>query len=67
MAGRRQGGNLGIVDDVEHRRRRLVRVSYANLVNLVLDRPAVPELLQEDCRPERLTVALDALLADETA
>jgi lipid-A-disaccharide synthase len=47
--------------------RRLVRVSYANLVNLVLDRPAVPELLQEDCRPERLTVALDALLADETA
>jgi lipid-A-disaccharide synthase len=47
--------------------RRLVRVSYANLVNLVLDRPAIPELLQEDCRPERLTAALDALLADETA
>lgn len=47
--------------------RRLVRVSYANLVNLVLDRPAVPELLQEDCQPERLTAALETLLADEAA
>lgn len=47
--------------------RRLVRVSYANLVNLVLDRPAVPELLQGDCRPERLAAALDTLLADEAA
>jgi len=47
--------------------RRLVRVSYANLVNLVLDRPAVPELIQEDCRPERLAAALDTLLADEAA
>ncbi|WP_316976357.1 lipid-A-disaccharide synthase [Shumkonia mesophila] len=47
--------------------RRLVRVPYANLVNLVLDRPAVPELIQEDCRPERLTAALDALFVDEAA
>lgn len=47
--------------------RRLVRVSYANLVNLVLDRPAVPELLQGDCRPERLAAALETLIADDAA
>jgi len=47
--------------------RRLIRVRHVSLVNLVLDRPAVPELLQGDCRPERLAAALDALLADEGA
>lgn len=47
--------------------RRLVRVSYACLVNLVLDRPVIPELLQDDCRPERLVAALDDLLGDRTA
>lgn len=47
--------------------RRLIRVSYVSLVNLVLDRPVTPELLQEDCRPERLTAALDVLLTDEAA
>lgn len=44
--------------------RRLVRVRYATLVNLVLDRPAVPELLQERCRPDLLVAALDRLLGD---
>ncbi|MEE8333071.1 MAG: lipid-A-disaccharide synthase [Alphaproteobacteria bacterium] len=47
--------------------RRLVRVDYANLVNLLLDRPAVPELLQEHCRVDELTPALETLLTDETA
>jgi len=47
--------------------RALVRVKYANLVNLLLDRPAVPEMLQEDCRPELLAPAVAALLADEAA
>ncbi|MCH7485985.1 MAG: lipid-A-disaccharide synthase [Proteobacteria bacterium] len=47
--------------------RRLLRVPYVSLVNLILDRRAVPEYLQEDCRPERLADALDGLLADEGA
>lgn len=47
--------------------RRLVRVQYVNLVNLLLDRPAVPELLQQDCRADRLAPALETLLADEAA
>jgi lipid-A-disaccharide synthase len=44
--------------------RHLLRVPYVTLVNLVLDRPAVPELLQERCRPELLAAALDRLLSD---
>jgi len=30
----------------------------------VLDRPAVPELLQERCRPDLLVEALDRLIAE---
>lgn len=47
--------------------RRLVRVKYVNLVNLMLDRMLVPELLQEDCRPDRLSVELGRLLDDPAA
>lgn len=47
--------------------RRLLRVRYVSLVNLVLDRPVMPELLQEDCRPERLEEALGGLLGDAAA
>ena len=44
--------------------RLLVRVKYANLVNLVLDRPAVPELLQGACTGERIAAELSSLLDD---
>jgi lipid-A-disaccharide synthase len=44
--------------------RRLVKVNYASLINLLLDRPATPELLQENCRPEKLAAAIDLLLED---
>ena len=47
--------------------RRLLRITYVSLVNLILERRAVPEYLQEDCRPERLADALDGLLADDGA
>jgi lipid-A-disaccharide synthase len=47
--------------------RRLLRIRYVNLVNLLLDRPAVPELLQENCRPELLAREVSALLRDEAA
>lgn len=47
--------------------RRLVKVSYANLLNLVLDRPAVPELLQHDCTPERLAAEVARLIDDRRA
>lgn len=47
--------------------RRIVRVRYAGLVNLLLDREVVPEFLQENCRPEQLAAALLALLRDPAA
>jgi len=47
--------------------RRIVKVRYANLVNLILDRPAVPELLQADATPEKLAAAIERLLEDKTA
>ena len=45
--------------------RRLIKVPHVNLVNLILGRPAVPELLQEDCRPERIAAAAGRLLEDD--
>ena len=45
--------------------RRIIRVPYVNLVNIVLGREAVPELLQEDCQPDKLADAVERLLDDE--
>ena len=47
--------------------RRLVNVRFANLINLVLDRPAIPELLQQDCAPEPLARELTRLIDDRLA
>ncbi len=47
--------------------KRLVRVESATLVNLVTGTRAVPEFLAEDCTPERITPAVEALLADPDA
>jgi lipid-A-disaccharide synthase len=47
--------------------RRLVQVRYANLINLILDRPAIPELLQKECTPERIAAELTRLLDDRRA
>ena len=47
--------------------RLLVRLPYISLVNLVLGRPAVPELIQGGARPERLAAAARELLADPAA
>jgi lipid-A-disaccharide synthase len=44
--------------------KRLVKVSHASILNLILDRPIVPELLQYDATPERLALAVGALLDD---
>ena len=47
--------------------RRLLRTRWVSLVNILLEREAVPELLQERCRPELLADAVSALLTDEAA
>jgi lipid-A-disaccharide synthase len=47
--------------------KRLIKVRYASLLNLLVDRPVVPELLQKDCRPDRLAAELTKLLTDSAA
>ncbi len=42
--------------------KRLVKVDYISLVNLILDRPLVQELIQDDFNPENLKRALKEVL-----
>jgi len=45
--------------------KRLIKVPYISLVNLILDKPAVRELIQDDLTPAKLKVELDKLLNDD--
>jgi lipid-A-disaccharide synthase len=47
--------------------RRLTHMRYVNLINITLDRLAVPELLQGACRPPTLAATLGRLLDDVPA
>jgi len=47
--------------------RLLVRVPHVSLVNLVLERRAAPELLQDEASPERLAAAAERLLRSRSA
>jgi lipid-A-disaccharide synthase len=47
--------------------RRVVKVSYAAMVNLLAGREVVPELIQGDCTPERLAAEVSRLIEDEDA
>ncbi len=55
-----KGGTLSIAIA-----RLLVKIKFISLVNLILDRPAVPELIQEDCEAQRITKELAGLLEGE--
>ena len=46
--------------------RRLLKVPYACLLNLLLDAPVVPEFLQERCQAKLLAPTVARLLDDET-
>ncbi|HEV2678504.1 MAG TPA: lipid-A-disaccharide synthase [Aliidongia sp.] len=46
---------------------RTVKIKYATLINLLLDRPLIPELLQHECTPERLGAEVERLLSDPGA
>ena len=46
--------------------RRLIRVRYASLVNIVEDREIIPEFIQNDCTAENLAQAIHTLLVDES-
>jgi lipid-A-disaccharide synthase len=47
--------------------KRLIRVKFVTIVNLLLERMAVPEFIQENCRPAPMADALAPLLTDKAA
>lgn len=47
--------------------RKLVKSKYVNLVNILLDEEAVPELILENCRPEWIADETSKLLSDADA
>jgi lipid-A-disaccharide synthase len=47
--------------------RRVIKTRYVNLINLILDREVVPELLLGACRPDRLAAEMGRLLDDPAA
>ena len=47
--------------------RRMMRVKYVSLVNLLVDDPVVPEFLQENCVAARMAPAVAELLGDGAA
>jgi lipid-A-disaccharide synthase len=47
--------------------RRLIKVKYVAMINLLAEGPLVPELLQQDCTPEKLAATLQTLLNDPNA
>lgn len=44
--------------------RRMIRVRFASIVNIVADREVLPEFLQSRCRPELIGETLGGLLSD---
>lgn len=47
--------------------KRMIKIKYASIINLLLDRPVIPELLQYESRPDRLAAELHRLLTDPDA
>ena len=45
--------------------KKLIKVMYISLVNLIMDKPVIPELIQHDLNEEKLRSSLDRALHDE--
>jgi lipid-A-disaccharide synthase len=45
--------------------KRKVKISYAHLMNIILDKPVVPEFIQEKCKAELLADEFKMLLSDQ--
>ncbi|MEM7043331.1 MAG: lipid-A-disaccharide synthase [Pseudomonadota bacterium] len=45
--------------------RRMIEVDHVNLVNIILNRPVVPEWLQEDCSAARITASAIHFIEDD--
>jgi lipid-A-disaccharide synthase len=47
--------------------RRMIRIPYVHLANLLAKRMIIPELIQEDCTPANITATIQPLLVDAAA
>ena len=47
--------------------KRLVKVRYASIINLIAGREVIPELIQQACTPERMAAEVQTLLNDSGA
>jgi lipid-A-disaccharide synthase len=47
--------------------RRVIKVPHVAMINLLSHGELVPELLQQDCKPEKLAATLQSLLTDPAA
>ncbi|MBM3579699.1 MAG: lipid-A-disaccharide synthase [Alphaproteobacteria bacterium] len=45
--------------------RLLVKIKFANLLNLILNREVIPEMLQKNCSAKKLAAALELLILDK--
>ena len=45
--------------------RRVIRVPWISLSNIILERPLIPELFQQACRPEVLEAEVHRILTDQ--
>lgn len=47
--------------------RKLIKLTYVSLINIILDRPVMPEYLGHECTVENLNSEINALLSDDKA
>ncbi len=43
----------------------LLKIKFANLINIILNRQVIPELIQENCTTQKIFVALDELISNQ--
>lgn len=44
--------------------KRLLKVKYASLINIFADHPIIPELIQYNCRPEKISEKINSFIKD---
>ncbi len=45
--------------------KRMVKIKYANLVNLILNEEVIPEMLQDNCQAKKIAALLEKLILDK--
>lgn len=43
----------------------MVKIKFANLVNLILNEEIIPEMLQKNCEGKKLAAVLEKLISDK--